>query len=1757
MEALQAVDDRANRPISLDPPPVREPGRHYSRDPTSGSDTALLSLFSRSRSDLDTDVENWLSETGIVEMDTSSSRTSDYGRRNMSPDLYSEEGASSVYPIPLQDQNSPRNRRRRSRNKYSHLLSNAHESARRRSSTVSDQGKYSRLLRPTSDVSRSTRPISDNDGDSNESESPKTLPVRTDSVSSSTGVSRSPSNAHRDHGDEIKGILQSRKIQKTTEALSARTVRLGDTLDTAALDLFDGWDLDDDAIYTLVMKSQSDLRTLSASQSRIGSSVKDTAMRDVRREPHETLVCRSFDDDGKERALTRPKGHELQLARVLSDNRVLEPALGTCITLSRHSTEETRNMPSSLSWLSGIKSLLCHRPMPGMSIEEENQLRRNAEFIGPVGLPGGTGERPRNKSEQIEIIDVQENFSNDVFEFGDSGGIVFAARSGKRDKRRMPWWKREQWERLSSPETIDASKPVGSFSRPSSQAIKRVENRESTGPVSPRRGSEMRPEDQTIGTIGEVFKTVADEWESKLRVHNEGLNTISSERRKPPVESRRVRLSRNGYVDPLESGTTTTGNSVPTTETGSTHVPSPKTTNSPTWRYSREVTPLEQLERSTYPVVESASSDQSATEFSPSALPLRLDNAESCAESGTIHGHNIESRRSTLERDSATGPLSFGSPFSKGVQYRGDQPARTTDGSVLRASDTSRPPGHQSPPLRNPKICQVPSFPASGDRISSLRKKAKDAKQRVESTISHLSTNPRTPPSPEKLMQQSIVARSGKICEESGILMFKPTINVYGDTPGRGADGKERTHMNAGGHVQRTNSSYESNVNEYFQEADHFLERHQLRQPPRRWPKVAHTGSDDDDLKMELAQLAKSEKELRDELESVQRKSAERRWQAEYSKLSSSVNVRQTPDGRAVNVIDLSPFGDEAFPSRMDSQPSVEPESQDEVEIIFVEDSFLSTDSFSFGETKGTTFGASFSFTKRGHSDEESERIANCGSHASAELIGGKEDCGDVHRLGGPERDRKDVKNQVFRHPHQGRLAMARKRLFPSPDKLLAIDKDLPEERNQMLLSKSLSNGRPGQDNHHQKSGTQETPATKNCRRSPGKTEERTHDYFEQPRACCALPSACGMSWYQVEQVYRRQDSPTQNTTDSAAYRPSHARMHERNRIQRNQSKEEKKVVKGTLFQNTKGTPPGVATGRESKKNGLSSNQPKQPIEESTDALSGERTEIEVLFNESLSVSKDSSSGEATPWDSSSSSDHTWLHAYPPNLFADVRATTVPCPTSPIYARSSSRKTPKNVSSKREQPRLDHPPFLPELDGEVSFSDVSWTSRSGIHSEDREDSSHPSKLAEDSRQSPNEEEHSFMSSIANSILGCQPNGDTGHQELSQDSERADSITSRSCLQSVPSDVAEETLRELLARHKLRRKNCSVLNDDDGSQSLSRSSAVYLSRRDNDSKTIQESVQMDKTKNADISHDSVYSRLSLESVMTDEAEERLRDLQSLRKAPKRSNRNISARSSQSSESSSIVYSSTKEGSTTERTYISRRRPFLIPSPDNYETVQSTPMSGHNSSMSRTGKTLANRRSKMESPTYRRFLESRRSSRHRELSATQLSSKSAQQELLVPDVITKRAESLLAARARAAKRLESRSILVRRFEETGPSDFARMEAGPQPECRRVSRRVAIAKKRVDHEQPRREIATREELTGSPIKKRKKLGAGAVSKKRAGYQPSPYRRVSPTRMKKLTSSLPLAARARNLTCAVPGSLLWEAIAEESREKGRSDTE
>jgi len=148
----------------------------------------------------------------------------------------------------------------------------------------------------------------------------------------------------------------------------------------------------------------------------------------------------------------------------------------------------------------------------------------------------------------------------------------------------------------------------------------------------------------------------------------------------------------------------------------------------------------------------------------------------------------------------------------------------------------------------------------------------------------------------------------------SGVLLFRPTINIYSGesklqelkskNPGVGGEFSSSLRKKPALYVHTTESEFE-----------HEISTNVAGQRTRIWA----THEDDGSMEEELRQLAESEKKLRRELEEVQERSAERRWKAQLS-VSDNTGKRVVDASGSLDpahslpaVIDLSCIDDDYY----------------------------------------------------------------------------------------------------------------------------------------------------------------------------------------------------------------------------------------------------------------------------------------------------------------------------------------------------------------------------------------------------------------------------------------------------------------------------------------------------------------------------------------------------------------------------------------------------------------------------------------------------------------------------------------------------------------------------------------------------------------------------------------------------------------------------------------------------------------------------
>jgi hypothetical protein len=579
------------------------------------------------------------------------------------------------------------------------------------------------------------------------------------------------------------------------------------------------------------------------------------------------------------------------------------------------------------------------------------------------------------------------------------------------------------------------------------------------------------------------------------------------------------------------------------------------------------------------------------------------------------------------------------------------------------------------------------------DRISSLRGTVHNAKERVANRLSALAC--KRDVSPDDCLENRIVARSGDMSEGSGILLFKPTINVYGDTSGAEAL-YSLTKGSQGGVARPSGDRRDSIFQREKSDSERDLDAYQSTQRPRsdrdqafgpeilnhfkkvdailcellaaptrqhRTKRVERCSEDEDSLEHELEQLARSEKALRDELESVQRMSADRRWQAEFLDIRPSRKLHDPH--QSGSVIDLSSLKDSSSPllsltkpnsmstgsttdtelppcehtmisivERTSSPSSIidlsgtstdrvnelclpssadclnvetdEQEdlvgSQGETEVIFVEDSFLSTTSFSFGETTGKAFSSPLS-----------------------------------RKVGiwkGKNND--DVSHEA---PHQERLAVASEHCFPSPHGKLTSKAILPDEREQSPVARSgVQSSSCG--TVASSSSTTGSPATQ---RGTCSGSDATAD---------SLFLVCGTTLDQVKKLHHgstRNDA--RDILDAKSYKlqPSARSLEE--------IRDSNDPVR------SRGDSSGANVVHVEEAAGEFS------IEVSISPSTQTTVEKKVERNESPTScnSSGASNGQGSRWASSTSScdGQGWIHSYPSNLILEFQETTVPLVASP------------------------------------------------------------------------------------------------------------------------------------------------------------------------------------------------------------------------------------------------------------------------------------------------------------------------------------------------------------------------------------------------------------------------------------------------------------------------------------------------------------
>ena len=649
-------------------------------------------------------------------------------------------------------------------------------------------------------------------------------------------------------------------------------------------------------------------------------------------------------------------------------------------------------------------------------------------------------------------------------------------------------------------------------------------------------------------------------------------------------------------------------------------------------------------------------------------------------------------------------------------------------------------------------------------KLGSLRESVKHAKDNLATKMSALIVSKERS---QQDTESAIYTRSAKLADGSGVLLFKPTINVYGDASsgidavnsftkgirnGTLRNKDEKRPSGVSGEVTNdhgpkspgtSKSFFESHevfskdLGKRFEETDSVLSE-LLTLPRSPQEKTMNDIFDEEDgLEHELEQLAWSEKLLRDELESIQEKEAAIRWKADaWNFHPSRVTQTSTMDVHG-GIIDLSNVDDynkhketgteeQNSPGQEDLMgnqdrhalasiliPSLDHDqgsssaSEIGVELVYVEDSFLSTDSFSFATMKGISSDSFMPLVEchdRSDHPRQTKKVNDSqdSSHMSSSY---RESCSASSKSRAIESAQTSNKtNPTFELPPED---SDEPRSNPHQSKVVQMsheESDSDEPRSDPHRGKVVHVSHKESDDHDEK------------RSDPhqGKIVHASHgDFTELPSTPCLTRIGEDLPWGKVELLYQEKKClKTSKMPDGAAskFQKQGAEKDQRTDFH---SRAEKKVQNGrfTTSSGSRGSPADVS-----------------------------------------------------PWESSSEDKMDSLFSLPPNVYVSVEPITVPCDVKKVPKPKSGKN---KSSSNRQSGKFIYDQIVSLETGLASAQDLTGAK------------CHISLKKEES-YSTIEQESKAKSDGAISI---------------------ESVTSRSCLESIASEEAEQRLHKVYAAKK--------------------------------------------------------------------------------------------------------------------------------------------------------------------------------------------------------------------------------------------------------------------------------------------------------------------------------------------------------------------
>ena len=778
------------------------------------------------------------------------------------------------------------------------------------------------------------------------------------------------------------------------------------------------------------------------------------------------------------------------------------------------------------SWMQNIVSLLPwsqREQPPGMSRKEEAKLR--SESVGSVISLEHLLREAKSESdtsELIEIINVDEKFdSPDVFEYGHKEGVVFASpRTSK--TTRVPWWEREEWKGPSQIPVVHGHDVDPSLEDEDAHCVMGDEE-EHILRLMPTR----RKPDRIVGIIrsdedgksGDCYDNIfVDEWDDS------SCSRFVASTTSPEEEycTENDRLTGEMCDDDID---------------GKVLAVFPGDTDG-------RILPGEV----------SNDSDHTSTSVENDSNHVTIHDRE--GEILDFSGDDETGRAQPTKNFNALPP-----PARYGVP-RDDETGETQPTQRFRAGDSQAKEavisqgrkvnniltscgqvGIDLESMLTRNIELTPSVSGEVTSSGSICEEASDSQLRTKRNPRRASASDTDP---DTAIEKAIVDLSKKATERSSVLLFKPSIQIYGGSSGIKCMGELTRELQGLGEVEPNTPKVPDTLSERGSHSSQcrvqgsrsntgttpvpdyerqFEQMHATVTEPQTIPRNENRASirdDNDGLDSELRNLERSERVLREELERVQRMAAERRWKPQTCAPRRSGDVSQSAFHERrddVNIIDLSTVVDsydqrfvskayrpenpshvhdsvdgmdEAAVEKLLRTDSVQHSSMldppgiaaealenshsddEDVQLVFVEDSFLSAPSFSFGDLKARAYSltknTSPGFSSNVSGNQPSEVFRAEPHRARMIMVSTKEQEKLATNLRTVEGGRSSPVEPIFSHCGEDHRDNSWSTSQQNQDQLTSNWRDSPELSQSVIIS-SASYDVDGGD-------SQESPAT-------------------------------------------------------------------------------------------------------------------------------------------------------------------------------------------------------------------------------------------------------------------------------------------------------------------------------------------------------------------------------------------------------------------------------------------------------------------------------------------------------------------------------------------------------------------------------------------------------------------------------------------------------------------------------------------------------